>query len=406
MRILWVGTSPAAATGYGKQTGDIVQRLDGYEVIIAGQTGDVIIWGGKDYYTLPNGKQVMTLAMTSPLANETSAVEMLKTYIARYKPDLVLGFWDAFSLGFLQNLGSPYVVLTPIDGPATEKWVNYVRNALYVITYSKFGYNELLKFLPASQCVYIPHGCDTDVFRPLGEDKAKLKREIKAAPPIPEDSFLFTYVAANMGERKCHPLLMKTFKRFTERHPDAHLYIHCNAHAPFGKGYDLPMYRAMLGMEDKISFPDVNPILEPKSDEELNRIFNASDVYIHNSIAEGFGIPIMEACAAGTPVIVGNNSSCTELARGHGWVAENVDPDSFVDIPVYVPYMTEYPVIDQNSLLEKMEEAYLNPGLRAEYGRKAREFALTYDWSNVMPKWFDFLNAVEEELGLFKEAAK
>jgi len=403
MRILWVSVSPAAATGYGRETREIVQRLlDRHEIIICGHVADVIVWGGKQYYTLPNRKKVLTLAMTNPLNNRVEASNVIKTYIARYKPDVVFGFWDAFALEFLKDIGFPYMVMVPVDGPMTGKWSAYIEDAFRIITYSKFGYKELLKFFPPSKCRYIAHGIDTEVFKPLKVDKGELRKEIEASPPIPDDCFLFTYVAANVGDRKKIPLLIRTFKRFAERNPDAHLYLHTNAYAGLGRGYDLPMYRAMLKLEKNVSFPTYNPILEAKTDEELCRIYNASDVYIHNSVAEGFGLPILEACSCGIPVIVGRNSSCVELAEGHGWIAENVDPEAYIDIPVYVPHLSHYPVVDQRSLLMCMEEAYSNDDLRRKYGKEARKFALQYDWKSVMPSWFKLFEEVEEELHLFK----
>lgn len=400
MNILWQSVSVYATTAYGKITKEILARLlkAGYNVISCGHESDVTVWGSKK--TLNHlGQEITSLVFTNPLINSKSAAEMLKAYIDQYDISFVIAFWDAFSLGYLSQVGVPYGVYVPIDSPMTPKWKEYIKDANYIIAYSKFGYNELLKFFEPSKCRFIPHGIDTSIFKPR---KAK-KSDIKASPPIPDDAFLFTYVATNVGERKQIVHLMKTFKKFVEKYNDAHLYLHTNPHVgQMGRGYDLPMYRAMLGLEDKIHFPTMNPILEPSSDEELSMIYSATDTYLQPSVAEGFGMPTLEACACGTMPIVANNSASVELAKGHGLIIENIDPDEHVHIPVYTPYLTECPVPNFKSLFEKMEIAYKNDELRKEYRKKAIEFALQYDWEKIMPMWYKLLDEVEDDLELFK----
>jgi len=403
MKIAWVSVSPFAKTGYGRMTREIVSRLyEKYDVICVAHEADVVVWGGKKQIDLGAGKEVTVLSMFNPLISKGIALETLNTYIEKYGFDLIIAHWDAFALEFLNDVKLPWLAYIPIDGPMTEKWANYVKNAYRVIAYSHFGYNELLKFFPPARLAYIPHGVDTKVFRPLNKDKAELRQKIEAVPPIPEDCFLVLNVAANIGSRKKLPLLIRTFRRFVKYCPDAHLYLHTNAYAPMGKGYDLMFYVHMLGLDDKVHLPKYNPVLLGLSDLEMCEIYNAADVYVSNSVAEGFCLPLIEAQACGLPVIAPLNSAQEELVRGHGWLVRSVDPDAYVEIPVYVPQLTEYPVPDQASLLSHLIDAYNNRGLLEDIGKKARCFALQYDWDNVIPMWFKLLEEVENEISLFK----
>lgn len=59
------------------------------------------------------------------------------------------------------------------------------------------------------------------------------------------------------------------------------------------------------------------------TDEELRDLYTASDLVIFASTYEGFGLPIIEAQAAGRPVITSSRCSMPEVA-GHG--AHLVDP--------------------------------------------------------------------------------
>lgn len=64
-------------------------------------------------------------------------------------------------------------------------------------------------------------------------------------------------------------------------------------------------------------------------DEELPLLYAAAKVLLYPSFYEGFGLPILEAMAVGTPVITSNVSSMPEVG---GKAAEYVNPESVIDI--------------------------------------------------------------------------
>jgi len=402
MNIGWVSASPYAATGYGTQTKHIVSRLRKYyNIVCIGQVGNVIVWGGRQKLETPYG----TIPILA-LADVASAHEVIQSYIREFDIDVVIGFMDAFGIEYLNKLRTPVIGYIPIDGPFTPTWKNYVKNFYRIVAYSKFGYNELLKFFPPSKIDYIPHGIDTELFRPL-KNRDEIRDEMEETYGIPKDSILYVTVAANIGPRKELPLLMYTFKRFVEEGYDAYLFLHTNAYQPFPRGYDLIQWREMLKMEKHIHFPKYNPIVHPATEEELCKLYNAADVYVSNSVAEGFGIPIAEALSCGTPVICPDNSAQKELVLNHGWITKNVPPDMYFQVPVYVPQLTHYPVPDQNSLLHNLKESHENPELRKKYGEAGRRFILeNYSWDKIIKKWVEFLEGVNEELELFQELLK
>jgi len=131
-------------------------------------------------------------------------------------------------------------------------------------------------------------------------------------------------------------------------------------------------------------------------------LLGAANVFVHNAVAEGFGLPLVEACACGTPPIAPDNSAQTENVRGHGWLVKNIDEDIYFDYPVYIPTLQEYPIPDQNRLLRCLDEAYDNPDSVKRFGRLARRFVEEkYAWDKVIPQWLRFLTELEEEIELF-----
>jgi Glycosyltransferase len=72
-----------------------------------------------------------------------------------------------------------------------------------------------------------------------------------------------------------------------------------------------------LGLEDRVIFTGYVP------DEDLPAIYSAADLFVFPSLYEGFGLPVLEAMACGTPVVCSNTSSLPEVA---GDAALLVDP--------------------------------------------------------------------------------
>ena len=65
------------------------------------------------------------------------------------------------------------------------------------------------------------------------------------------------------------------------------------------------------------------------AEEKLPSLYAGAKLFIYLSIYEGFGIPILEASACGTPVITSNTSSIPEIASGF---AVMVNPTNIDDI--------------------------------------------------------------------------
>jgi len=394
MRIGWVSAPAYAHTGYGRITNDILSRLiEKYEVFNVGG-GSEAIWGGKLNIATESGKQFTVL----PTFGKLGGADVVPHYTRRYNFDLVITLWDSFVVGYADVVGVPVIHYFPIDAPFTRQMYKYVAPAYKLIAYSKFGYRELLKWFPPSKVSYIPHGINTKMFKPYDEESRRNVRERIHPKPVPEDAFLIINVGANVGERKQLPNLLLIFREFLKTHPDSYLYLYTNIGAQYPQGYDLAPFADELGILDHIRYPDFTPILDPVEDEELAKLYSAADLFVTTTLGEGFGMGILESMACGTPVIGPHCSTIPELVGRHGWVVPILS--DYVFIPVWIPTQQIYPVVGMSSVLEAMEDAYDSPEKRMRFGRESREFALNYDWSQIMPAWFKFLDRVEEELDL------
>lgn len=71
------------------------------------------------------------------------------------------------------------------------------------------------------------------------------------------------------------------------------------------------------GFENKVRF------ICDAGQEELPLLYNLADLFVYPSVYEGFGLPVLEAMACGTPVITSDVSSLPEIA---GEAAVLIDP--------------------------------------------------------------------------------
>jgi len=65
-------------------------------------------------------------------------------------------------------------------------------------------------------------------------------------------------------------------------------------------------------------------------EERMPLLFNAADVFLHTSEYEGFGLPVLEAMACGTPVVAFKKASIPEVLGNCGRLVESGDGEGVV----------------------------------------------------------------------------
>ena len=179
-----------------------------------------------------------------------------------------------------------------------------------VVTVSHSARRDLLRFhkLPADR-VTVVHEAAGPGFEPIA-DRAQRAR-IRMRYGLPERFVL--YVGA-IEPRKNLPRLMEAFAIARSRRI-AHELV---CVGPYGwSSRDLYDQVDRLGLRRVVHFTGYVPV------EDLPVIYNLGELFVFPSLYEGFGLPVVEAMACGTPVITANTSSLQEIAAG---AAETVDP--------------------------------------------------------------------------------
>lgn len=117
-------------------------------------------------------------------------------------------------------------------------------------------------------------------------------------------------------EYKNFRALSAAFEILASRHHDLHLV--CVGGGPLRPDEIEPLERR--GIADRVHQVDV-------AEADLRAYYRAAACFVFPSIYEGFGLPVLEAFASGTPVVVADTPSLVEVAGGRAEVASPHEPE-------------------------------------------------------------------------------
>lgn len=367
MRILIHSNAPWAPSGYGKQTAQLALRLRalGHEVAVSafhGLHGAPLTWNG---------------IMVYPGSGEDLwAQDLLPAHYGHFGADLLITLMDVWVLDGPRLKGMNVAHWIPVD--CTPLGVMDRRTLTEgggrPVAMSLFGKAQLEEAgFPA---LYAPHAIDTSVFAPL-PDRDAVREQLGVA-----DKFLVGIAAANQDPmRKGFSESLEAFAQFARRHADARLLIHSRAEAR--QGVRLSALIRELGLEGKVSFGDQYLITAGLiGDGEVARWYGVLDVLSNCAFGEGFGLPVLESQACGTPVIVTDASAMSELC-GTGW---KVKVDHLRDAYWNRGHDAWWVRPSPPEILKAYERAYAawKAGKMPALRERARKFSLRYDADKVV----------------------
>ena len=166
-----------------------------------------------------------------------------------------------------------------------------------------------------------------DVRRTLGIITAKSSRIYNGLTPLPaiqispvRKGTARVILGINLWQpHKNLPRLIEAFSRLRSEMPALELHLASRPQAN---------YRTQPELAALLTRPGVRT-LGYLSGEELSAAYANADVVCYPSLEEGFGLPVLEAMAAGTPVVTSDASCLPEIAGG---AAVLVDPFSVESI--------------------------------------------------------------------------
>jgi glycosyltransferase involved in cell wall biosynthesis len=260
-------------------------------------------------------------------------------------------------LSFVRDPGSAAPGLLAYLNAVVPRSVARADHVLADSQATKDDLSELYR-LPADRITVLYSGVES-TFRPV-TDTAQLAA-VRARYGLGEAPFILA--VGTLQPRKNYVRLIQAFSNLQSSIPDLQLVI------AGGKGWLFESIFAeveRLGLRDRVRFPGF------VADDDLPALYSAARVLAYPSLYEGFGLPMLEAMACGTPVVASTASCLPEVA---GDAALLVPP---ADVP---------------ALAEALSRAVSDEALRADLIAQGRARAATFAWTK----------AAEQLLGLYQD---
>ncbi|MBI5033444.1 MAG: glycosyltransferase family 4 protein [Chloroflexi bacterium] len=234
------------------------------------------------------------------------------------------------------------------------------RRATSIIAISESTRQDILRLLktPSEKVNQVSYGISSQFH--LTENCNRLD-EARHKYNLPAE---FALYVGNLEPRKNLPILLQAFARLVHQGLPHSLVL------VGSRGWkDDAVFTTLseLGISDRVHF------LGYVTQDELPLIYQASRVFVYPSLYEGFGLPVLEAMACGTPVITSNVSSMPEVAGDAGLL---INPNSIDELTVALQR-----ALTDSELRVTLAQKGLKRAQSFSWERTARETLAVYEQS-------------------------
>lgn len=413
-RILMTSHGITGATGFANQLWLQSRALieAGYDVYALHRDyhGEALMIPKGSGVTMESGKEFDGLTVL-PFGSQPWGEDILPWYINKYKIDYVHTLGDIWCYQYIRGIQKrhnwKWLAHYVFD---TENMVGFwnenVDGADLAVVPSKISL-DLCKKYKHENVQYIPHGVNTDIFKPATDEE---KTELRERYLIPKDTFVIGMVAHNQYRKQVHRLV-EAFDMFVKRNPRSLLVLHCLPRDQ--TGWDLPQILKDRGLLANVLFTDksskgIGDVHVPES--EMRKLYCVMDVHALPTGGEGFGVPIVEAMACGIPNVVTDYTTTKEFLCEES--IDDLGKKSYTSTRgIAVPYVDSelhhtggrWAKIDIPALASALQYLKDNESEAKQMGMKARKFAVeNYNQDLVKQRWKevynDFDSLVEKEL--------
>jgi glycosyltransferase involved in cell wall biosynthesis len=232
-----------------------------------------------------------------------------------------------------------------------------LRGADWLVGCSSGLREEIVKLVPecAPRTVAIPNGIDAAAFLSLATIPYRLPENLAGRK-----------VVLSVGayeDKKGHDVLLRAFARVKAGNPEVALVI-------AGQG----SAAAMAGLAGKLGISGDVVLLENVSHAQVAALFQRADIFALASRWEPFGLVLLEAAAAGKPVVVTKTAGSAELIR-HGVTGRIV------------------PVEDAEALASEIQDLLLDPESAARMAERFHLDAMQrFTWTEAYGKYMRLIS--------------
>ena len=185
------------------------------------------------------------------------------------------------------------------------------RKAKAIITVSESARRDMMQLWGiSSDGIHVIPEAPAPEFRPLGE--TELLEETRRRYGLSQRFILYV---GTIEPRKNLTRLVRAFARMTRKRSLSHQLVLAGS---LGWGF-----KEVIESIDALGLHGSVRLLGYVPYADLPALYNLSEFFVFPSIYEGFGLPVVEAMASGTPVVCSRESSLSEVGRD---AVEFIDP--------------------------------------------------------------------------------
>lgn len=244
------------------------------------------------------------------------------------------------------------IVNSDID--KTKVWRFAAETSRRIVTCSQSTKNDILdRFqVPEDKVVVIPWGISTDLFHPVEGYKID---QVRKKYNLKEHYFL---AVSCSNRRKNIANLLEAYRNYSKKRDSASMVLLWS-----NPPQDVLVANKYEIEKGKIRFIDY------VTDEDLVALYNGALATMYPSRYEGFGFPILESFACGTPVMTCKNSSLYEVGGD------------------YAVYVGEDNIDEMTKTMEYFCDSDLD---KSQFYDKVRDHLYKFSWENTARLYVDF----------------
>lgn len=193
------------------------------------------------------------------------------------------------------------------------------KRADIICTISEFSKSEIIKYLGVKpeKIKIIPCGVDNQLFH-SGYQSSEIEK-VKSKYGIKGPYFLYL---GTLEPRKNVLRIVEAYSVLQKRHSDIPKLVIAGK-----KGW---LYEDIFALVIKEHIENQVVFTGYVQDEEVPILMNGAFLFLFPSLYEGFGLPVLEAMACGTPVVASSRTSIPEVAGDAGLLIDPLNVDELV----------------------------------------------------------------------------
>ena len=267
----------------------------------------------------------------------------------------------------------------------------------YLATYTEYGKSHVLRLNPKliKKLDVIPHGNNSQDFYPLPKDETLAFRKEYFGDN--SNKFIVTNINRNQSRKDIPTTIFGFLEYWEEYNKNVFLYLHMNWKDPMGWNLKTILSQTPLREGVDYMFPSEENASKGASVELINKIYNASDMYINTCTGGGWELGITEAMATKLPVLIPSHTSLKEIGDSgkRAYMLDTLYP-IVAQVDNIIRFQSDlYEIAEKINLIK--EEKDKNSESHQKIVEGGYQYVSSLKWSDIAKKFVKAINRLTKD---------